>query len=123
MKAATLLFPLFFLLTNQNYCVAQPICSDTSVGFIPINDLGVNYWNGYQGGLYPSGSNYRPAAHNTDGLNLAAQVVPLDSNGNSNSNGRIVWLSVGMSNKRDETSPFLNIVDTAQTVNQQVTFV
>ncbi|HYV92692.1 MAG TPA: T9SS type A sorting domain-containing protein [Chitinophagales bacterium] len=123
MKAATLLFPLFFLLTDQNYCAAQPVCNDTSVGFIPINDLGVNDWNGYQGGLYPSGSNYRPAAHNTDGLNFAAQVVPLDSTGNSNSNGRIVWLSVGMSNTKDETMPFLNIVDTAQSVNQQITFV
>src|SRR6185436_1490711 len=75
------------------------------------------------GGLYPSGSNYRPAAHNTDGLNFAAQVIPLDTNGNSNPNGRIVWLSVGMSNTKDETMPFLNIVDTAQAVNQQVTFV
>jgi len=55
------------------------------------------------GGLYPNGANTRPAEHNSAGLAIAGQVRPLDASGNPNSaNGKIVMISVGMSNTTDE---------------------
>lgn len=88
-------------------------CSVTSVGYPPINDLGLNYWRGYQGGLYPNGSNTRPPAHNNGGMLMSSQVRPLDVNGNYDPvNGKIVWLSIGMSNTTMETQAFIPMVDT-----------
>ena len=52
---------------------------------------------GYQGGLYPGGSNTLPSAHDTSGLAAAAQIMPLAANGSPNPNGKIVFLSMGMS--------------------------
>ena len=55
------------------------------------------------GGLYPNGANTRPPEHNSAGLAIANQVVPLDTSGNPNSaDGKIVMISVGMSNTTDE---------------------
>ena len=43
--------------------IAVPDCADSTVGFIPINDLGPGTYLGVQGGLYPGGSNEIPVAH------------------------------------------------------------
>ncbi len=60
------------------------------------------------GGLYPSGSNYLPPAHKGAGMHMAAQVQCLDANGNPDVvNGKIVWLSIGMSNTTQETQQFI----------------
>jgi hypothetical protein len=88
-------------------------CSNTSVGYPPINDLGTSYWHGAQGGLYPNGSNFIPAAHMTAGLNIANNIQPLDTNGNVDAvNGKIVWASIGMSNTTQETQAFIPMTDT-----------
>jgi len=90
----------------------------------PINDLGTGFWRGYQGGLYPSGSNERPQAHNNAGILLASQIMPLDTNGNADPvNGKIVWVSVGMSNNTFETQAFLSLVDTFQNLNSKLVLV
>ncbi|MFZ1783645.1 MAG: hypothetical protein WAU23_00440 [Ferruginibacter sp.] len=73
-----------------------------------IMDMGTAYWRGLQGGLYPDGLNTRPAAHNNAGLQIASQIKPLDVNGNYDPvNGKIVWLSVGMSNCTQEAQEFI----------------
>ncbi len=38
-------------------------CGVTAVNFTPLNDLGMGSYLGSQGGLYPNGSNQKPAAH------------------------------------------------------------
>jgi hypothetical protein len=69
----------------------------------PINDLGTGlYLNQYQGGLYENGTNTVPSDHNTAGLTAAGRIQPLDGNGNPNASGKIVLLSIGMSNTSDE---------------------
>lgn len=57
---------------------AKADCSLTTTGNVPLPDLGARTYKGYTGGLYPDGSNVRPAAHETAGLAAAAQVQPLD---------------------------------------------
>src|SRR2546423_161822 len=88
---------------------AQPVanCAQTSVGFTPLPDLATGNYHGYQGGLYPGGVNVPPSAYMKAGLSHAAQVVPLNANGQPDPvNGRIVLLSIGMSNTTQEYTRF-----------------
>lgn len=63
-----------------------------------LNDLGTSLYQGYEGGLYPNGTDMRPAAVEANAENVASQITPLDSNGNPNSTtGKIVMISIGMS--------------------------
>ncbi|OLD65229.1 MAG: hypothetical protein AUI33_11610, partial [Ignavibacteria bacterium 13_1_40CM_2_61_4] len=81
-------------------------CAGTSVGKIPINDLGAGTYQGQQGGLYPGSSNLRPASHDRD-LDRVGRVMLLDAQGQPDAlNGRIVLMSVGMSNTTQEFSTF-----------------
>ncbi|MBI4929201.1 MAG: T9SS type A sorting domain-containing protein [Bacteroidetes bacterium] len=108
---------------------AQANCAAASSGLTPINDLGtgsfVNAWAAtWTGGLYPNGSNYRPATHMAAGISLAQQVVPLDATGNiDNVNGKIVWLSIGMSNATMETQQFIPLANAYANKNPKLTFV
>ena len=96
------------LLLISGISFSQPVCTNTSVGYPPINDLGTGIWNTFQGGLYPGGSNFIPLAHKNAGMTLASQVVPLDAAGNPDpTNGKIVFLSIGMSNCTQEFSSFI----------------
>src|SRR6266851_3549298 len=42
--------------------------ADTSLPLVPLNDLGTGTYLGFQGGLYPNGSNVRPATHDAAGV-------------------------------------------------------
>lgn len=75
-----------------------PNCARTSVGFTPLNQLGTHRHDGFQGGLYPHGHNRPPKKYLKAGLAAAARIRPLAPNGTPSSSGRIVMLSVGMSN-------------------------
>lgn len=78
-------------------------CALTATGKIPLNELGTSPYLGQPGGLYPDGSNVRPPTHAAAALQMASQVIPLDTNGNDNPlNGRIVLLSIGISNTAQE---------------------
>src|SRR6266478_6582371 len=56
-------------------------CSLTRTGNIPLPDLGAGLYQGFQGGLYPNGSDIIPESHAAAGLAQAAQVQPLNSAG------------------------------------------
>lgn len=62
---------------------------------------------GFAGGLYENSSNAVPADHDAVGRARAAQVQPLDGNGNSSASGRIVFESIGMSNAQSEFGAFV----------------
>jgi hypothetical protein len=84
-------------------------CAGTSIGLTPINDLGAGLYLGEQGGLYPGGSNARPAVHETAGQAQLTQVVPRDAAGVPDPGGSIVFCSIGMSNATQEFSVFVGI--------------
>jgi hypothetical protein len=69
-----------------------------STGLIALPDLGKGLYQGQQGGLYPGGENAPPPAHLKAGLKLARKVVPLDADGRESKDGKIVLISIGMSN-------------------------
>ncbi len=91
---------------------------------MPLTDLGSGAYLGEEGGLYPGGANARPAAHESAGLAIAAQVQPLDGAGNPDAaNGRIVLASMGMSNTTQEFSEFLPLAAADAELDPRVTFV
>ena len=66
----------------------------------PLVDLGPEQtYNGQEGGLYPGGSNVRPAAHDAAGQKIAHGIVPLGADGKPDPvNGKIVIMPVSVSN-------------------------
>jgi uncharacterized protein (TIGR03437 family) len=91
-------------------------CSRTSTGLLPLSDPFFVYsYEGARGGLYADGSSRRPPAHEAAGLRLAAQIRPID--------GRIVLLSVGMSNTTQEFSAFQQLAARDRNLNPQLTLV
>jgi hypothetical protein len=96
-------------------------CSQTSRGFIPLTDLGTGLYQGFPGGLYGAGSNVRPPAHEAAGLAIANGLVPLDTLGNPDpSHGRIVLISIGMSNTTMEFSTFVPLANADPARNPRV---
>jgi len=83
-------------------------CSGTSTGHVPLTDLGAGLYQGFAGGLYPGGANHRPASHDSAGVAIANAIVPLDTLGQPDPvNGRVVLVSIGMSNCTQEFSAFV----------------
>ena len=73
-------------------------CTETSIGETPLNDLPTQLYRGYTGGLYPNEQNELPPAHLALGLARAAEITPI--------NGKIVLLSIGVSNTSTEFQRF-----------------
>jgi len=96
-------------------------CSKTTVGLIPLNDLGVDSYQGFQGGLYPGGLNQRPSAHDAAGRAIAAQITPLDASGNADPNGEIGVMSIGMSNASLEWEEFIALAASSTGIDPNVT--
>jgi hypothetical protein len=100
----------------------EPPSFDSS-GLKPLTELGTGEYKGEQGGLYPGGKNERPAAHEKAGLALAAKVQPLDAEGKPSPEGKIVLLSVGMSNTTQVFSAFKRIANADSEKNPRLVLV
>lgn len=87
------------LATGQN-------CANTSVGFTPLIDLGAGVYQGAVGGLYPGGANQRPIEHEVGGLAQVPFVTPRDASGAPSATGRVVVMSLGMSNTANHWQAF-----------------
>ena len=82
-----------------------------STGLIPLTDLGTQTYKGEDGGLYGGGSNEPPPAHRAAALREVEQIRPLDADGKPAADGKIGFLSVGMSNTTMEFSTFKQKAD------------
>src|SRR5262245_56603765 len=72
--------------------------SQTSIGEVPLCDLGTGTFEGVPGGLYSGGTSVRPARHEAAGMVIASgEVIPRDPSGTPSSDGKIVLISVGVS--------------------------
>jgi lysophospholipase L1-like esterase len=92
-------------------------------GMVPLPDLAGGSYQGEQGGLYPGGGNTPPEAHLAEGLKRSRRITPLDAVGAPSSGGRIVFLTIGMSNTTQETQAFLRLAAADREVNPSVTLV
>lgn len=78
-------------------------CGRTSVGLTPLSELGENRYHRAMGGLYPGGRNTPPARHRDLGDELARKVRPRAEDGTRDASGKIVLLTIGMSNTSAES--------------------
>ncbi|MDT8304986.1 MAG: hypothetical protein RRC07_03535 [Anaerolineae bacterium] len=82
----------------------------------PLTELGSDEYvrmdggpTGFRGGLYPGGTNRRPPEHEAAALAAAARIQPLDEAGQPAPDGKIVLMSVGMSNTSSEFNGFMSL--------------
>jgi hypothetical protein len=81
----------------------------TSTPEVALTDLGTGTYQGSEGGLYPDGSNVRPAGQDAYGVTLAEGIQPLDTEGNPSPTGQYVMLAIGESTAQNEFNRFLPI--------------
>ncbi len=98
-------------------------CSLSSVGLVPLTDLGSELYRGEQGGLYPGGVNEPPADHVRVGLMRASMIEPLDAAGKASPDGKIVFASVGFSNPQREFIEFQRMVPSVDNLDADVVVV
>src|SRR5262249_23077800 len=105
-------------------------CTVTNTGKIPLPEFGYGLYQGFAGGLYPNGGNNRPPSHLAARMEISTnQIQPLDANRQVNTNsGKIVLLSIGMSNTTDEwavggAGSFTNIANADPAKNPRLTIV
>jgi hypothetical protein len=82
------------------------------VGLKPLCDMTAkDRYKGQDGGLYGGGKNVPPAAHLQAALRQAKMIRPRDAKGKPAADGKIVLISVGMSNTTQEFSAFMRLAD------------
>lgn len=110
-----------------NFSVAPAFasnCANTSVpGLVPLTDMGNNTYLGLHGGLYPNSTNTMPQSHLNSGLALSAKITPLNKTGGPSSRGKIVLVSVGMSNTLIETNGLISLVGSDRNLNPSLVIV
>ena len=89
----------------------------------PLTELGAGEYHGSTGGLYPKGKNERPPTHEQAGLALAKLVQPLDASGKPSDDGKIVLLSIGMSNTSQASTAFARQLSELPDRNPALVFV
>ncbi len=73
---------------------------------VPLTELSGSY-KGQDGGLYGDGKNEPPAAHAALAQKALGEIQPLNREGKPAADGKIVLLSIGMSNTTQEFSVFV----------------
>jgi hypothetical protein len=77
------------------------------VGLVPLSDMTADdRHKGEDGGLYGEGRNEPPGEHFKAALKQAELIKPLDAQGKPSCDGKVVLISVGMSNTTQEFSQF-----------------
>jgi len=82
-----------------------------TTGLIPITEMKKELYKGQTGGLYGEGRNTPPDSHQTALRKELAKIQPLDAEGKPLKTGKIVLISLGMSNTTQEFSFFKKLAD------------
>ena len=92
---------------------AGPVPAEkTSTGLVPLTQMAVqDRYKGEDGGLYGGGKNDPPETRMKAALAEVAGIDPLDADGKPAPDGKIVLLSMGMSNTTQEFSKFKELAD------------
>ena len=99
-------------------------CNGTSVpGLVPLNDLENQSYQGFEGGLYPNAMDTMPLSHLEAGISFAKQMVPLDKSGNPSAAGKIVLVSIGMSNTLIETNGLISLAKSDSNLDSSLVIV
>jgi hypothetical protein len=84
----------------------------SSVGLKPLTEMTAqDRYKGEDGGLYGGGMNQPPAAHQVAAQDASKRITPLDEDGKPSPNGKIVLMSLGMSNTAGVFVTFKEMAD------------
>ena len=90
----------------------------------PLSDMTADdVYEGENGGLYGKGSNEPPEALKKSAAEALAQIKPLDAEGKPADSGKIVFISISMSNATQEFSFFKGIADADKRKSDKLTIV
>jgi hypothetical protein len=106
---------------REEWIAAHP--ARESTGLIPLPELGKAMYKGEQGGLYPGGVNTPPEDHLKAGIAIAKKIVPLDAQGRPASDGKIVMVSIGMSNTTMKFQAFQQLAHQQTDLNPKMVLV
>jgi hypothetical protein len=96
----------------------------SSVGLKPLTEMTAeDRYKGEDGGLYGGGKNEPPEAHRAAAIAEGKRITPLDEQGRPTKEGKIVLLSVGMSNTAGEFMTFKEMADRDPVKSPQVVIV
>jgi hypothetical protein len=85
---------------------------EPQTGLIPLCDMGPSArYKEQDGGLYGGGQNDPPKAHQRAAEAALQRITPLDAEGKPSPTGKIVFLSLGMSNAAGEFMVFKELAD------------
>jgi hypothetical protein len=96
---------------KQKNASSEPVSDPKIVAsLVPLDELTGTY-KGQDGGLYGEGKNTPPAEHLAAYLGESKKIRPLDTRGKPAADGKIVLLSIGMSNTTMEYSYFKKVAE------------
>ena len=90
---------------------------------VPLSELGSRTYRGQRGGLYGEGRNEPPKAHKLAAEKVLAEIEPLGESGRPAKNGKIVLLSIGMSNTTQEFAAFQRLANADSRKRREVVLV
>jgi hypothetical protein len=83
-----------------------------STGFKPLTEMTADdRYKGEDGGLYGGGRNEPPKIHQRAAQEALRKIMPLDEDGKPSQDGKIVFISLGMSNTAGEFAMFKELAD------------
>jgi hypothetical protein len=83
-----------------------------STGLIPLSEMtALDRYKGEDGGLYGGGKNEPPKTHQLAAQEALQRITPLDGHGKPAKDGKIVFISLGMSNTSGEFRLFKALAD------------
>jgi hypothetical protein len=102
---------------------SAPDAAKTAFAATPLTELGDGTYKGESGGLYGRGRNEPPPPLLDAARKETAKIRPLDAAGRPAEDGRIVLVSIGMSNTTQEFSEFVKLARTDAAVSPHVVVV
>jgi hypothetical protein len=84
----------------------------TTTGLVPLTQMSAtDRYKGEDGGLYGEGRNTPPETHRKAAESELGEIQPLDAEGKAAKDGKVVFVSISMSNATQEFSFFKRIAD------------
>src|SRR5688572_5891613 len=81
----------------------EPAITKAAVGLVPLDEMSAkDRYQGEEGGLYGDGANVPPESQRKAAEAAIKEIRPRDANGKPSDNGRVVLISLSMSNATQE---------------------
>ena len=95
-----------------------------NTGLIPLSQMTAeDRYQEEDGGLYGGGQNEPPAAHAAAAIQAISEITPRDPAGRPSEDGRVVFVSISMSNATQEFSRFKRLADADPDKSPRLTIV